>query len=138
MPLRKEDKVGGIELRLTDYSGHGTPYLVFKWRATGAWSCSCTGWIIHKAKLEGHTDRAPRSHHCKHIRRALDGELKPSGKVFLAEPSGGGACSAVVVHELFLKEPPASCPAAGALTYESAPYRLPETHVTPWDGEVRL
>lgn len=78
MPLRAEDKALGSAARYEDVTDHGH-YIVIKWKATGAWSCSCTDWIIRRAKLEGHTDRAPAKNHCKHVRRALAGELRPVG-----------------------------------------------------------
>jgi hypothetical protein len=86
MPLRKEDTIEGAAEKFNDTSSHGTPYLVIRWKATGAWSCSCTDWAIRRNKFEDHTAAAPAGNHCKHVRRGIAGLLREAGVIFSAPP----------------------------------------------------
>lgn len=66
MPLRREDRESGIARRFPVKGSHSSVHTVTLFNS-GFWGCDCTGWVLHKSKLEDHSINAPRENHCKHI-----------------------------------------------------------------------
>lgn len=90
--LTAVDKRDGTDLVVSVLSPAGSTYTVLRWKATGAWSCNCLGWILHKAKLPAgsHFATAPLRNHCSHVLMAIRNgyELKSGARVRVPKKSG--------------------------------------------------